>query len=79
MTLLAKGADVSWMLAMPSNGNKTSGSNAVTAIGTASVAHQMASQDHIAAVRQGGVAKSSGAPLNIIRAATRGPSTSPTF
>ena len=51
----------------------------MTAIGTASVAHQIAIQTPSAATRHAGGSRPSGAPSRIITIATTGPSARPTF
>ena len=79
MTLLAKGAAVSRISAIPSIGKNTRGSNEVTAMGTASVAHQTAINMPIAAVCQAASVKVSGGPAINISIAAIGPSHSPIF
>ena len=77
ITLFEYGAAVFWMLAMSSSGKHTSGSSAVTAIGTASVAHQIAISTPMAAVRQAASLSPSGAPAASISIADVGPSHTP--
>ena len=77
--LLAYGAAVDSMFATPSIGKKTKGIKAVTAIGTASVAHQIPIQTKIAAALLASMGSDSLAGMTrIIRAATN-PKISPYF
>jgi hypothetical protein len=78
MTLFEYGLAVSWIEAMSSIGNTTRGSSAVTAMGTASVAHQTAIRMPIAAVRHAASLSPSGAPASNITIASSGPRNSPT-
>ena len=77
MTLFAYGAAVSAMLTAPRSGKQARGSNAVAAIGIASVAHQTAINTATAAVDQPASVNPSGASLSSIRMASNGPRISP--
>ena len=78
-TLFAYGAAVSTMLTTSSSGKQAIGSSAVTAIGTASVAHQVAIQTATAAVAQPAAERPAGGSLRRISAASIGPVTRPIF
>ena len=65
------------MSRIPSAGNSTSGSNAVTAKGSASVIHQIAIQTATAATAQPAGDNPSGAGLATTAAAATGPTNRP--
>ena len=77
MTLFEYGETVSGRLRISNRGNSTIGSNAVTAMGTASVAHQIAISNPTAAVRHAASESSSGPPTTNIRIAIAGPRNKP--
>jgi hypothetical protein len=78
ITGLAKGAAASFTGATPSNGNKTSGNNAVTGIGIASVIHKTAITPTTPAVRHAATLNPSGGSVISTRANKTGATSNPT-
>ncbi len=79
MTLFAKGVAASWMDETPNKGNNTSGNMAVTAIGTASVAHHIAIKIPIIATLKATADMPSGVSIKVIPTAVKGPRNKPTL